>query len=150
MFYNHKPSARRGYLFESSEPLFPFGYGLSYTSFEYSNLQLEDEQIGPQGTTTATVEVTNTGARAGADVVQMYLYDHVSEVARPVRELRGFERVTLEPGESTTVTFEIGPEDLSFWGTDMKEIVQPGLFDIMVGHSSSNIAQSVELEVVEK
>lgn len=149
MFYNHKPSARRGYLFESSEPLFPFGHGLSYTSFEYDNVQLESEQIGPQGTTTLTIDVTNTGDRSGADVVQFYLRDHVSEVARPVQELRGFERVVLDPGETTTVSFEIGPDDLSFYGKDMEPIVQPGLFDLMVGHSSADIAQTVTLEVID-
>ncbi len=150
LFYNHKPSALRGYLFSSTEPLFPFGYGQSYTTFEYSNLQLETEQIGPQGTTTATVEVTNTGDRAGADVVQMYLRDRVSSVTRPVQELRGFERVTLDPGETTTVTFELGPDDLSFWGPDMEEIVEPGMFDIMVGHNAADITQTVSLEVVER
>ncbi len=149
-FYNHKPSALRGYLFDSTEPLFHFGHGLSYTSFEYSNLQLENDEIGHRGSTTATVEVTNTGDRTGTDVVQMYLRDRVSSVTRPVKELRGFERVTLEPGESTTVTFELGPDDLSFWSVDMEEIVEPGMFNIMVGHSSNDIAQSVELEVVEK
>ena len=80
----------------------------------------------------------------------MYLRDKVSSVTRPVKELRGFERVTLEPGQSTTVTFDLGPDDLSFWSVDMEEIVEPGMFDIMVGHSSDDIAQSVTLEVVEK
>lgn len=150
MFYNHKPSARRGYLFESSEPLFPFGYGLSYTTFEYKNLQLEADQIGSYGTTAATVEVTNTGDRAGSDVVQLYLRDRVSEVTRPVKELRGFERVTLNPGETTTVAFEIGPDDLSFYGTDMEKVVEPGRFDVMIGHSATNVAASTPLEVVEK
>jgi beta-glucosidase len=148
LFYNHKPSALRGYLFESTEPLFPFGYGESYTTFEYSNLQLSTDQIGPQGRTTATVEVTNTGDRAGADVVQMYLRDRVSSVTRPVQELRGFERVTLDPGETTTVTFEIGPDDLSFWGPDMEEIVEPGLFELRIGHSTTDIAQTASLEIV--
>ncbi len=148
LFYNHKPSALRGYLFESTEPLFPFGYGESYTTFEYSNLQLSTDQIGPQGRTTATVEVTNTGDRAGADVVQMYLRDRVSSVTRPVQELRGFERVTLDPGETTTVTFEIGPDDLSFWGPDMEEIVEPGLFELRIGHSATDIAQTASLEIV--
>ncbi len=149
-FYNHKPSALRGYLFESTDPLFPFGFGLSYTSFEYETLELDSSEIGPYGKTTATVEVTNTGDRTGSDVVQMYLRDRVSEVTRPVKELRGFKRVTLDPGETTTVSFEIGPDDLSFWDTDMEEVVEPGTFDVMVGHSSADIAQSTELNVVEK
>lgn len=148
-FYNHKPSALRGYLDDSTKPLFPFGYGLSYTSFTYENIQLEPAEIGRYGTTTLTVDVTNTGDRAGTDVVQMYLRDRVSEVTRPVKELRGFERVSLEPGETTTVSFEIGSDDLSFHGTNMEEIIEPGLFDIMVGHSSDDV-QSVELRVVEK
>ena len=150
MVYNHKPSARRGYVFGSTEPLFPFGYGLSYTTFAYDNLRLATDQIGPYGTTTVTVDVTNTGNRAGADVVQLYLRDRVSSVTRPVKELRGFERVTLDPGETTTVSFEIGPDDLSFIGLDMERIVEPGWFDVMVGHSSAEIAQSVPLEVISK
>lgn len=150
MFYNHKPSARRGYLFESTEPLFPFGHGLSYTTFEYDHLRLEPNQIGPYGTTSVSVDVTNTGDRAGDDVVQLYLRDRVSSVTRPVKELRGFERISLDSGETTTVSFEIGPDDLSFYGTDMEHIVEPGLFDIMIGHSSADIAQSATLEVVEK
>lgn len=148
-FYNHKPSALRGYLFDSTEPLIPFGYGLSYTSFEYGTPQLKSKQIGRYGSTSVTIEVTNTGDRPGSDVVQLYLRDRVSSVTRPVKELRGFERVRLQAGETTTVSFEIGPDDLSFYGSDMKEIVEPGLFDIMVGHSSDDV-QSVELEVVEK
>lgn len=150
MFYNHKPSARRGYLFESTEPLYPFGYGLSYTTFEYDNLRLGSTQIGPQGTTTVSVDVTNSGDRTGDDVVQLYLRDKVSEVTRPVKELRGFERISLDPGETQTVTFEIGPDDLSFWDEDMKQKVEPGRFDLMVGHSSADIAQTVTLEVVER
>jgi len=150
MFYNHKPSARRGYLFESTEPLYHFGHGLSYTSFEYDNLELESSEIGKYGKTTVSVDVTNTGDRSGADVVQLYLRDQVSEVARPVKELRGFERITLDPGETRTVSFEIGPDDLSFYGKDMDRIIEPGLFDVMVGHSSADIAQSTTLEVVRK
>ncbi len=150
LFYNHKPSALRGYLFGSTEALFPFGHGLSYTSFEYENLQLETAEIGPQGSTTATVEVTNTGARAGSDVVQLYLHDRVSSVTRPVKELRGFERVTLAPGETTTVSFDIGPDDLSFYGERMKEIVEPGRFDLMVGHSATDVGATTTLEVVER
>lgn len=150
MFYNHKPTARRGYLSESTEPLYPFGHGLSYTTFEYENLRLGSSQIGPHGKTTVSVDVTNTGDRAGNDVVQLYLRDRVSEVTRPVKELRGFERITLDPGETKTVSFEVGPEDLSFYGMDMERIVEPGLFEIMVGHSSADIGATTTLEVVQK
>jgi beta-glucosidase len=150
LFYNHKPSALRGYVFGSTDPLFPFGHGRSYTSFEYSNLELENDQIRPRGSTTATVEVMNTGDRAGTDVVQLYLRDEVSSVTRPVQELRGFERLTLDPGETTTVSFDIGPNDLSFYGVEMKEIVEPGRFTLMIGHSATDIAMTTTLDVVEK
>ena len=150
LFYNHKPSALRGYLFDSTEPLFPFGHGLSYTSFEYGEVTLENDRIGPQGSTVAKVEVTNAGERTGSDVVQLYLRDRVSSVTRPVQELRDFERVTLDPGETTTVSFAIGPDDLSYYGTDMEETVDPGAFDVMVGHSATDIAASTTLRVTDR
>src|SRR5208283_381790 len=94
-YYNYKPSARRGYLFDDASPLYPFGYGLSYTTFAFKNLRLETKKIRRDGSTRALVEVTNTGRRAGSEVAQMYIRDRVSSVTRPVQELRGFKKVTL-------------------------------------------------------
>jgi beta-glucosidase len=145
--YNHKPTARRGYLFASKEPLFPFGHGLSYTTFEYSNLKVTPAQIGPSGRAEVSVTVTNTGKRAGDEVVQLYLRDLVSSVTRPVMELKDFKRIALSPGESKTVNFTITPDKLSFLDLNMNRVVEPGWFDIMVGTSSVKY-QKAKLEAV--
>ncbi|HXG68359.1 MAG TPA: glycoside hydrolase family 3 N-terminal domain-containing protein, partial [Blastocatellia bacterium] len=147
IYYNHKPTAKRGYLFTNKEPLFPFGYGLSYTTFAYSNLQVTPAQIGPDGRAEVSVTVTNTGRRAGDEVVQLYIRDLVSSVTRPVMELKDFRRITLAPGESKTVNFMITPDKLSFLDLHMNRVVEPGGFDIMVGTSSIK-HQKVKLEVV--
>jgi beta-glucosidase len=148
-YYNHKPSARQGYLFANKEPLFAFGYGLSYTTFKYDKLRLSQPTIGTSGRTSALVEVTNTGKRAGDEVVQLYIRDLVSSVTRPVKELRGFQRVHLEPGQTKTVEFALGPEALALWNEDMNRVVEPGAFDVMVGPNSVDLT-SVRLEVVER
>ena len=135
-YYNYKPSARRGYLFDSVEPLFPFGFGLSYTTFTCTNLRLERAEIGIAETARVFVDVTNTGALAGDEVVQLYIRDVVSSVTRPVKELKGFRRVTLAPGETRTVAFDITPDKLAFYDIDMVWRVEPGEFRIMVGSSS--------------
>src|SRR5438874_8208764 len=147
VFYNHKPSARRGYLFDTAQPLFPFGYGLSYTTFAYANLRVTPARIRAQERTQVSVDVTNTGTRSGDEVAQLYIRDAVSLATRPVKELRGFRRITLQPGETRTVTFDIGPEHLAYHGADMKRVVEPGRFDIMVGGSSTDL-RSVALDVV--
>ena len=149
VFYNHKPSARRGYLFDTTQPLFPFGYGLSYTTFAYANLRVAPARIGTQERTTVSVDVTNTGTRAGDEVAQLYIRDVVSMATRPVKELRGFRRVTLQPGETRTVTFDVGPEQLAYHGADMQRVVEPGRFDIMVGGNSVDVS-SVALDVVQE
>jgi beta-glucosidase len=147
-FYNHKPSARRGYLFASHEPLYPFGFGLSYTSFHYAYLQANPPEIKPGGSATVRVLVRNSGVRAGDEVVQMYIHDVQSEkVTRPVKELKGFRRIHLQAGESQWVEFAITPEQLSFLNEHMQRVVEPGLFDIQVGGSSVDV-QTVQLEVV--
>jgi beta-glucosidase len=146
IYYNHKPSARRGYLYTSKEPLFPFGFGLSYTTFAYSNLKVAPEKIGPAGRASVSVTVTNTGRVAGDEIVQLYLRDRVSSVTRPVKELKGFERISLAPGQSRTVTFDITPDKLSFLNQNMERVVEPGMFDVMVGASSVKF-QTVGLEV---
>jgi beta-glucosidase len=146
LFYNHKPTALRGYLFESNKPLFPFGHGLSYTTFTYSTPTVTPARIAPDGRTKASVEVTNTGPRAGDEVVQLYLRAEVSRTTRPVMELKAFQRVTLAPGEKRTVTFELGAEQLSYHGLEMKRVVEPGRFQVMVGGSSAKV-KSASLDV---
>jgi beta-glucosidase len=148
-YYTQKPSAKRGYLLASKEPLFPFGHGLSYTTFVYSNLEVTPLKIGVGGQAVVSVDVTNSGEIAGDEVVQLYIRDQVGSVTRPVKELKGFERVTLEPGETRTVTFAITPDALSFLDAHMERVVEPGLFDVMVGTSSVQL-DTVVLEVVEK
>jgi beta-glucosidase len=135
-FYNYKPSARRGYLFDDVSPLFAFGYGLSYTTFAINNVRLEKSKIKPNGSTRVLADVTNTGKREGTEVVQMYIRDIVSSVTRPVKELKSFEKVKLSPGQTKTVSLEIIPDSLAFYDINMKYIVEPGEFSIMVGNSS--------------
>ena len=135
-YYNYKPTARRGYLFEDVNALYSFGYGLSYTDFDITVPELTDEQIQLDGATTVSVQVTNTGDRPGKEVVQLYIRDEYSTVTRPVKELKGFEKVYLEPGETKTVTFELGPEQLEYLNQDMQYAVEPGTFQIMIGNSS--------------
>ena len=137
-YYNHKPTINQNYLFDTKEPLFPFGYGLSYTTFSYSNVKITPERIGTAGKAQVSVDVTNTGDRAGDEVVQMYIRDNVSTVTRPVKELKGFKRITLDPGERTTVTFDLTPKELSFLDVHMERIVEPGEFTVMVGTDSMN------------
>ncbi len=135
-FYNHKPSARRGYLFDDVSPLYAFGYGLSYTSFALGEPRLNKKKIRRDGSATVSVDVTNIGARAGTETVQLYIRDVVSSVTRPVKELKGFRKVRLEPGQSATVTFDITPRLLRFWDVNLKYVVEPGDFILMVGTSS--------------
>jgi len=136
IYYNHRPSARRGFLFDDAKPLFTFGYGLSYTSFEFSNLKLADKTITKDGSTSVSVDVTNTGDREGSEVVQMYIRDCFSSVTRPVKELKGFKKVWLKPGETQTVTIPIHKKSLAFFNVRMDYVVEPGDFEIMVGNSS--------------
>lgn len=147
IYYNHKPTAKRGYLFANKEPLFPFGFGLSYTTFEYSNLKIGPGRIGPAGQAKVSVTVTNTGKRPGDEIVQLYIRDEVSSVTRPIMELKDFKRLTLAAGESKAIEFTITPDKLSFLDLNMHNIVEPGWFDIMVGPSSVKY-QTVKLEVV--
>ena len=135
-FYNHKPSARRGYLFADVTPLYAFGYGLSYTTFAVSDVRLERSTIARGESTRVTATLTNTGARAGSEVVQMYIRDRVSSVTRPVKELKGFQKVSLEAGASTPVSIDITPQGLAFYDIEMQFVVEPGEFEIMVGTSS--------------
>ena len=135
-YYNHKPSANRSYAFSTRQPLFAFGSGLSYTSFSFDHLRVEPERINVAGKAKVSVEITNTGARAGDEVAQLYLHQKIASVTQPVMQLKGFERIALEPGEKRTVTFTITPEMLSILNTEMQRVVEPGVFELMVGPSS--------------
>jgi beta-glucosidase len=139
VYYNRKPTARRGYLFESTAPLYPFGYGLSYTTFEMSEPRLAQPTIGMGQNAEVTVDVANTGSRDGDEVVQLYIRDDEASVTRPVMELKKFRRVTLRPGERRTVSFTVTPDDLSFWNLEMKRVVEPGTFTIMAGPNSVDL-----------
>jgi beta-glucosidase len=147
MYYSRKPSAHRRYITGEAEPLFPFGYGLSYTTFEYKNLKISPENPSISGDITVSVDVTNTGAMDGADVVQLYVNDVVSSVTTPVKQLKGFSRVWVKAGETQTVTMTLTPEHLSLINKDMKRVVEPGEFDIMIGSSSSDIKLNRIIEV---
>ena len=128
------------------EPRWCFGHGLSYTTFTYRSPRMASSTIPHAGGTTLSVDVTNAGARAGDEVVQLYVRDRVSRVTRPLQELRGFRRITLKPGETQTVTFDVDAKTLGYYGPTMKWVVEPGTFDLMVGGSSA-VVQSVALEV---
>ena len=126
----------------SNGALYPFGYGLSYTTFSYSDVTLSANEMAKNGSVTATVTVTNTGKRDADEVVQLYVHDLVASIARPVKELKGFERIHLAAGESKTVTFTIGADQLSFYNADLKKVVEPGDFDIMVGSNSRDVKKT--------
>jgi beta-glucosidase len=147
VYYNRRPTSFRSALDQSREPLWPFGFGLSYTAFTLSNLKIDHPAIGIGGRAVVSVDVTNTGDRAGDEVVQLYIRDVVSSVTRPTRELRGFHRVTLTPGENRTVTFTLGPPELSLIDRRMQRIVEPGRFEVMAG-TSSRTQLSATLDVV--
>lgn len=147
IYYNHKPTARRGYLFSTTAPLFPFGFGLSYTTFKYSNLKITKSKINTNEETTVTVDITNTGKVRGDEIAQMYIRDEVSSVTRPVKELKDFTRISLEPNQKKTVTFTVTPAKLQFYNREMKRIVEPGTFQIMVGGNSVDLMKET-LEVV--
>ncbi len=151
LFYNHKNTGRplqegkwfekfrSSYLDVDNEPLYPFGYGLSYTTFQYSDIALSASAMGQDGSITAAVTVTNAGKRDGAEVVQLYIRDLVGSITRPVKELKGFEKIFLKAGESKTVTFKITPELLRFYDYDLKQVAEPGDFDVMIGGDSRNV-----------
>ena len=136
-----------GYVDMPATPLYPFGYGLSFTSFEHRNLRIEPAEIHPGGEANVILDVINTGDRAGVDTVQLYLHEKYAPVATPVKQLRGFERVALNRGETKTITLKLTPEDLQLLDIDMKWKVVPGDFEIMVGKSSANISLQGVLKV---
>jgi beta-glucosidase len=157
VYYDYKPSKAYwlsrgwthvpGYADMPGTPLYPFGYGLSYTEFKYSNLRIEPVQIYTGGNARVSVDVENTGKLAGVETVQLYLHERFAPVATPVKQLRGFERVALSPGEKKNVTFTLGPEDLQLLNSHMRWVVVPGTFDVMIGKSSADIAVQGSLQV---
>ena len=143
MFYAKKPSARRGYLFDTTDPLYPFGWGLSYTKFELGAPVLSAAAMKPDGEVKVAVEVRNTGKRAGDEVVQLYIHQLISSATRPIKELRGFQRVSLQPGEMRTVTFTLNAQSLRYWNAEMKRVVEPGDFEIMAGDNSVDLKKAI-------
>ncbi len=141
VYYNVKPSSKRNYQQESTKPLYPFGFGLSYTTYEYSNLKLSSTNINTKDNVTVSVDVKNTGSIDGSEIVQLYIRDDVSSLTRPVKELKGFTKINLKAGETKTATFKITPAELSFYNKQMKKIVEPGAFTIMVGASSEQVRE---------
>lgn len=139
VLYNAKPSARRGYLFADAAPLYPFGFGLSYTTFEIGAPRPARASIGAGESVRVEVDVKNTGSRSGDEVVQLYLRDEAASVTRPVKELKKFRRVTLAAGETRTLVFELTPADLAIWNIDMKRVVEPGKFTVMAGGNSRDL-----------
>jgi beta-glucosidase len=153
VYYGHKPSGSKSqfwgdYVDASTSPAFEFGYGLSYTTFNFSNLRIEPNRVPLTGKASILVDVENTGNRAGEEVVQLYINDMVASITRPVKELKGFKRIALEPAETRTVEFELSTEALGFYDKDMKFTVEPGIFKVMVGRSSKDIVLEGELEVI--
>jgi beta-glucosidase len=153
VYYGHKPSGARSqlwgnYVETSTSPAFEFGYGLSYTTFKLSNLRIEPKRVPQTSKIPIKVDIENTGGRAGEEVVQLYINDVVASITRPVKELRGFKRIALEPGETKTAEFELQTERLGFYDKDMKFTVEPGIFKVMVGRSSKDIILEGEFELV--
>ncbi|MEH8016609.1 glycoside hydrolase family 3 C-terminal domain-containing protein [Rheinheimera muenzenbergensis] len=138
-YYNHKASAKRGYLFDDISPLYPFGHGLSYTSFSYSDLQIDASQARANGEVQISLTLQNSGPRAGTEVVQLYIKDPVASVTRPVQQLKGFARVALKPGEQATVSFSLPVNLLAFYDQQMRWVVEPGEISVQLGSSSADI-----------
>lgn len=162
VFYNYKPSGRgyyhspgtkekpgRDYVFSSPAPLFAFGHGLSYTSFEYSGLNISKEKFSANDLLTVSVDVTNTGNKEGKEVVQLYVNDMVGSVTTPVMQLMGFSKKSFAPGETKHITFSIYPKDLGLWNEDMHYVTEPGQFEIMIGKSAENILLRKKVEYTE-
>jgi beta-glucosidase len=152
-YYNHKPSGQRSHWYVdytdlAVKPLYPFGHGLSYTTFEYSNLTISDAEVAPDGTVQISCEVKNTGDRAGDEIVQLYLQDVIGSVTRPVKELKGFKRISLDAGQSAKVTFEVNAQQMAFHNRDMQYVVEPGDINVMMGASSEDIRLDGKFTIV--
>ena len=152
MYYNYSPSKAmwksvRGYVDMDASPLWEFGHGLSYTKFEYSDLRVQPSGIRPTDSVHVRVRVKNTGESQGQEVVQLYLHDVLASVTRPVKALKGFQKISLEQDESKEVEFVITPEDMSLLDRSLKRVVEPGQFEVMVGSSSEAIRARAHFEV---
>jgi beta-glucosidase len=145
VYYSHKPSSHRSYVDGNGEPLFPFGYGLSYSTFEYKNLNINE--TGGRPPMEASVEITNTSLKDGTEVVQLYINDKVSSVTTPVKELKGFAKIFLKAGETQRVTMTLTSEHFSLINSEMQRVVEPGEFEISVGSSSADIRLSQTIEI---
>jgi len=130
------------------QPLFPFGHGLSYTEFEYSNLKINPEKISSKEKVNISVEIKNIGKYEGDEVVQLYIHRNVSSVSRPIKEVKGFKRITLKPRETKTVNFTLSEEELAFYHVNMNRTVEPGCHEVMIGSSSEDIRLKESFEVV--
>ena len=155
VFYNHKPSGMHSniygdYMDDKVTPLFPFGHGMSYTEFEYSNLKIDQVKVSAGGTVDISLTVKNIGQLAGDEVVQFYVNDEFASMPRPVKELKGYTRLTLEPGTSKQVTFHFPVNQMAFYDADLKLILEPGTFKVMVGSSSETIHLEGQFEVTGK
>lgn len=134
------------YVFSSPAPLFPFGFGLSYTTFAYSNMRVSDDHLWGNGTLEVSIDVKNTGKVAGKEVVQMYLGNKVNSVTTPVMALKGFDKIALEPGEKKTVKFTVMPDDIAIWNTEMQHVTESGKFDIMIGRSAEEVVSKMTVD----
>ncbi len=151
LYYNVKPSGRGyDYVSMTGKPLFAFGYGLSYTKFDYTNLQVTPKQIAPSESIQVSFDVQNTGVRNGDEIVQLYVHDKVASVTRPLKELKAFRRVTLAPQEKKTVSFTLTPDDLSYLDKNLKYVLEPGTIEVMVGSSSDDIRLNGTFDVMKK
>lgn len=147
VYYNHSKNKRESYVDMSATPLYEFGYGLSYTTFEYSNLQILPNEINTNGEVQVSFDVKNTGKVKGEEVAQLYINDIISSITTPIKELKGFSKISLKPGETKTVKLKLLPEDLALFDRNMNEVVEPGVFDIMIGSSSEDIRLKGKLDV---
>ncbi len=134
------------YVFSSPAPLFPFGFGLSYTTFAYSNMRVSDDHLWGNGTLQVSIDVKNTGKVAGKEVVQMYLGNKVNSVTTPVMALKGFDKIALEPGEKKTVKFTVMPDDIAIWNAEMQRVTESGKFDIMIGRSAEDVVSKMTVD----
>lgn len=155
VYYNHKPSGERSnwkgdYIEISSSPLFSFGYGLSYTNFKYDNLNIMPGHISCSGQVEISADIKNTGNLTGDEVVQLYINDVQAEITRPVKELKGFKRIVLGPGQKKKITFMLPIIQLGFYNEDMKYIVEPGTMKVMIGSSSDDIRLTGKFEITGK
>jgi beta-glucosidase len=161
IYYAHKNTGRplvnkegkfekfkTNYIDERNDPLFPFGFGLSYTTFTYGNLSISSNKMTPSETIKVSVPVTNSGKFDGKEVVQLYIRDVVGSVTRPLKELKGFQKIEIKKGETKTVTFEISIEDLKFYNADLQFVAEPGKFEIFIG-TNSDTTNKIEFDLVD-